>query len=58
MAAKGSKWTLVLSEAEAAQAGKPQRRVRLGSIADVFAFLHEVRRLAQPPALGGTCARR
>ena len=57
MAAKGSKWTLVLSETEAAQAGKPQRQVRLGSIADVFAFLHEVRRVAKPRAFDCTFAR-
>ena len=57
MAAKGIKWTLVLSETEAAQAGKPQTRVRLGSIADVFAFLHEVRRVAKTLVFGLTFAR-
>ena len=37
---------------------KPQKgRVRIGSVADVFAFLHGVCRLSQARCYRGTCAR-
>ena len=65
-AAEGSKWTVVVEGPEdvAAEVAKTRQKKRqksinvfLGCRGDACAFLHKVRRLQQPRALGGTYAK-